>query len=145
VGQPHERITRELSRCPVAAGGLQLNLSQPAPAPFHTASLANSALSVVFINLGIHARLEMRTTAVVQNPKIVSLEEGLAARRQLLVRGTHRSPQPELASEEVNHVSILFGHHGISRCRRGLHRRAGGVGRENIWQETNSGSPAELK
>jgi hypothetical protein len=51
----------------------------------------------------------------------------------------------KLATEELNDVSILFGNHGISRCRRGFYRRAGSVGRQSISQEPDRRNPADLR
>jgi hypothetical protein len=49
------------------------------------------------------------------------------------------------ATREVNDVSILLCNHGANRCRGGLYRRAGSVGRESVSQEPSRRSPAELR
>ena len=40
-----------------------------------------------------------------------------------------------LATEEVNDVSILFGNHGISRRRGGFYRRCSSISCENFSQK----------
>jgi hypothetical protein len=44
-------------------------------------------------------------------------------------RETEASVGRRFATQEVNDVSILFGDHGISRCRRDFYRRLGRRGR----------------
>ena len=44
----------------------------------------------------------------------------------------------ELATEEVHDVSILFGNHGIGRCRGGFYRRYCSVGCESFSQKERS-------
>ena len=53
------------------------------------------------------------------------------------------SRRKSFATWEVNDVSILFRNHGANRCRGGLYRRAGSVGRKSISQEPSRRSPAE--
>ena len=50
-----------------------------------------------------------------------------------------------VAIKEVNDVSILLCNHGTSRCRGGLYRRAGSIGRESFPQEPSRRSPAKLR
>jgi hypothetical protein len=67
--------------------------------------------------------------------------------KAILITGANRSQikQSRFATEEVNDVSILLGNHGISRCRRGLYRRAGSVGRESISEEPGSSKKGQSK